>query len=239
MDGDGIMEEIMEGLEAKEAVDNSIIQAIQLNLTEDFPDEALSTDSSRGFDLTSIKAQYIKERLNETFSIFGWGLDGSYESNDKGVMYHGKLTVEVGSDIRAVTAVGFSLHKKATGDTYKSAQTDCLSKCASFIGIGNEVFKGNVVPPPKNYNPQATIQTSGYASAQVGTHTSPQPVDQVRTTRKNMGSITEKQLKYLWVMVKNSGKSEEDADTHIRETYCKSRDQLNSVELNQVIAWLK
>ena len=33
-------------------------------LAAPFPDEALAKDSSRGFDLTSVKAQYVVERLN-------------------------------------------------------------------------------------------------------------------------------------------------------------------------------
>ncbi len=32
-------------------------------------------------------------------------------------------------------------------DGYKSAVTDALSKCASYLGVGIEVFKGQVSPP--------------------------------------------------------------------------------------------
>jgi hypothetical protein len=38
-----------------------------------FPPEALSTHTSRGFELTSIKAAYVIERLNEVFSTCGIG----------------------------------------------------------------------------------------------------------------------------------------------------------------------
>lgn len=38
-----------------------------------FPPEALSNDSSRGFDLTSIRAAYVIERLNEVFGPCGIG----------------------------------------------------------------------------------------------------------------------------------------------------------------------
>lgn len=42
-------------------------------LTEPIPEEALSTDEGRGFPLTSIKAAYILERLNQVFGLLGYG----------------------------------------------------------------------------------------------------------------------------------------------------------------------
>ena len=38
-----------------------------------FPAEALSADTSRGFELTSIKAAYVIERLNDVFGPCGIG----------------------------------------------------------------------------------------------------------------------------------------------------------------------
>ena len=38
-----------------------------------FPPESLSSDTSRGFELTSIKAAYVIERLNEVFGPCGIG----------------------------------------------------------------------------------------------------------------------------------------------------------------------
>ena len=38
-----------------------------------FPEAALSADTSRGFELTSIKAAYVIERLNEVFGLCGFG----------------------------------------------------------------------------------------------------------------------------------------------------------------------
>jgi hypothetical protein len=42
-------------------------------LLSPFPDEALSADTSRGFELTSIKAAFVIERLNEAFGPCGIG----------------------------------------------------------------------------------------------------------------------------------------------------------------------
>lgn len=127
-------------------------------LTAPFPDEALSTDSSRGFDLTSVKAQYVKERLNEVLGFTNWRLDGQYEEVDGGILYQGRLTLFLGDFAcfpdggpmtHYVEALGFSAKKKNIGDTYKSAQTDALSKAVSNIGVANDVFKGKVAPPSK------------------------------------------------------------------------------------------
>ena len=41
-------------------------------LSAEFPKEAMTEDSSRGFSMTSIKAQYVRERLNEVMGVDGW-----------------------------------------------------------------------------------------------------------------------------------------------------------------------
>ena len=44
-----------------------------LALKAPFPPESLISDTSRGFELTSIKAAYVIERLNEVFGTCGIG----------------------------------------------------------------------------------------------------------------------------------------------------------------------
>ncbi|MEE8598013.1 MAG: Rad52/Rad22 family DNA repair protein [Dehalococcoidales bacterium] len=119
-----------------------------MKLIKSFPDEAMTTDNSRGFPLTSIKAQCVVERLNQVFGFDGWELEGEYETTKDGVLFFGKLEVEASGEGRHHhSGIGYSKNKKVEGDAYKSARTDCLSKCASWFGVGNEVFKGNVTPP--------------------------------------------------------------------------------------------
>lgn len=60
-------------------------------LRADFPEEAYSADRSRGHVLTSLKAQYITERLNEVFGLGNWSLSGEWQEVDDGVLYLGKL----------------------------------------------------------------------------------------------------------------------------------------------------
>lgn len=143
----------------------SDVKLFYKRLTTPFPDEALSVDSSRGFNLTSVKAQYVVERMNETFGMDGWTFTGEYQKEDNGVLYFGELAVRVGGETvvftsddgtqaetyeplwHTVEGVGYSDNKRNIGDTYKSARTDALSKAASMLGVANDVFKGKVAPP--------------------------------------------------------------------------------------------
>jgi len=117
-------------------------------LTADFQPEAMSKDMSRGFELTSIKAQYVVERLNEVFGVEGWKADYVVQLLDKeqGCVVKCVLIANINDGEKVIqrSAFGGSEIKKNIGDTIKSAMTDALSKTASHIGIGNEVFKGKV-----------------------------------------------------------------------------------------------
>jgi hypothetical protein len=134
-----------------------ILEDIYKKLSAPFPQEALKADKSRGsLVLTSITAQYIVERLNNVLGFTNWRLEGEYEKTDNGILFQGKLVLFLGhlaktpegaSMYHYVPAIGYSDNKRNVGDTYKSARTDALSKAASTLGVGNDVFKG-LVPPP-------------------------------------------------------------------------------------------
>jgi len=132
------------------------LKVVYEKLKAPFAPEALSSDISRGFTLTSVKAQYIVERLNDALGLGSWKLEGNYEKIGNGVMFHGKLTVEICGKTIQVENSGYAEPKENkksnAGDVYKSARTDCLSKCASWLGVANEVYKGNVQAPSKQKN---------------------------------------------------------------------------------------
>ena len=133
-------------------------------LSAPFPREALSQDKSRnkggkGVTLTSIRAQWIKERLNTVLGITGWRMSGTYDRNGDDVLYFGKLSISIiyftitdGSSpqppliTHEIETVGYARIFGNLGDAYKGAATDALSKAASFLGVGNEVFKGEIDP---------------------------------------------------------------------------------------------
>jgi hypothetical protein len=153
-------------------------------LRSPFPDEALSADTSRGFELTSIKAAFIIERLNEVFGPCGIGwryVHSPFEEIEIGngrveivtevafqyrfhatndctgcdpVMWNaqaGDWTFRNGASNHDWSEPIFTCGGKSLGkggavitDARKSAVTDGLTKAASMIGVGHQVFKGQV-----------------------------------------------------------------------------------------------
>ena len=142
-----------------------------------FPSESLKPDMSRGFELTSIKAAYVIERLNDVFGLCGVGWryvhapfedlimadrrtevltevalqyrvsddeqrgcspvewrDGWRLDHDRNRMWSEPLYA-VGGHCLGQGSVPYT-------DARKSAVTNGLTKAASMLGIGHEVFKG-------------------------------------------------------------------------------------------------
>ena len=118
-------------------------------LSAEFPKEAMTADTSRGFALTSIKAQYVRERLNEVMGVDGWEsqTDVVHVDNDGNVAVKMAMTLHFKDRSVTRSAFGGADRKKkgqTFGDVFKSAETDALSKVASNFGVGNDVFKGLV-----------------------------------------------------------------------------------------------
>ena len=130
----------LQGLQGEDVDTSPILEALE----EPFPNEAMTVDSSRGFALTSIKPQYLIERLNHVIGLGNWSHGGEYETVEGGVIFKGAIVATIGGKQVRQFAVGFGKTGKNVGDTYKSAKTDSLSKCVSYLGVGNDVFKGLV-----------------------------------------------------------------------------------------------
>lgn len=115
-------------------------------LREPFPAEAITQHPTKTF-LTTIKAIYVTERLNKVFGIGGWDLEYEIISDtDDYVTVQGRIVVE---ELGIKTPMQFGGHGKTgkntePADGYKSAMTDCQSKCASYLEIGLDVFKGKM-----------------------------------------------------------------------------------------------
>jgi hypothetical protein len=129
-------------------------EELRVKLRAEFPDKAYSAHPTKTF-LTTLKAMYVTERLNDVFGIGRWTihveiiertadyilLQGEFESKDYDIVipkqFGGHGTTGKGTEI---------------ADGYKSALTDCQSKIASYLEIGIEMFKGNINPPNKGAN---------------------------------------------------------------------------------------
>jgi len=136
----------------KETKKGPITDKMRKALKEPFPKEAYGAVGSKTY-LTSIKAMYIIERLNDVFGIGRWEvktkvvsltpptekekgyvlMEGVFHSLDYDVViskqYGGHVTTGKGTEL---------------ADGFKSAVTDVTTKLASALEIAVEVFKGNV-----------------------------------------------------------------------------------------------
>lgn len=131
---------------------------IRKELRGEFPAEAYSQHPTKTY-LTTLKAMYVTERLNNVFGIGKWTLEHEViKEQDNQVLIKGKLvfleydinlTEQYGS--HAITGKGVDI-----ADGYKSAITDCISKSASYLEIGIDMFKGKIAPP-KTQNKGKTV----------------------------------------------------------------------------------
>lgn len=102
------------------------------------PAEAVSPNSDKP-GLSSIKVIFVVERLNEVFGLNGWKVVN--EVVESGQMVVVKATLGVPKYGITVEQFGGN-NNFDRGDAYKGACTDALSKCASYLGVGMDVYKG-------------------------------------------------------------------------------------------------
>lgn len=125
-----------------------ITPEIRERLRTKLPDEAVSQHPTKTY-LSSIKAIYVIERLNDVFGVGKWSYDQKViERGDNGTVvvqvdlsipeYGIRLSSFGGNDNGGESAnKNFDL-----GDAYKGAVTDAITKICSMLEIGIDVFKG-------------------------------------------------------------------------------------------------
>lgn len=134
---------------------------LKKKLTRAFPEAAKQKKEYGGFKGTGYVPGYITERLNEVFGYDGWKAtletwvvmkDGNEAPidvllTDKFATVYVKL--EVNWDDKKATRWQFGTcnitEKGLTpGEAIKGAFTDALKKCAGYLDIGNDAYKGEV-----------------------------------------------------------------------------------------------
>ena len=141
------------------------------SLREPFPDEAITQHPTKTF-LSTIKAMYITERLNAVFGICGWDITHEIVSDDPNyVVVRGRIHLR---DYGLATPDQYGGHQKSgtntePADGYKSAVTDCQSKCASYLEIGIDVFKGLIKSDTPHPERRATRLHTAAGQAVVAT----------------------------------------------------------------------
>lgn len=107
--------------------------------------------------LSSIKAIYVTERLNDVFGVGSWQIKVNHVTTTDKSMVVVKVEFSIpeygiyfecygGNDNGGENSKNFDL-----GDAYKGATTDALTKIGSYLEIGIDVFKGlgNTAPAPQ------------------------------------------------------------------------------------------
>jgi hypothetical protein len=126
------------GLPAATAVSRALPADLLERLKAPLPTEAISPNPGRP-GLSVIKVIYVVERLNEVFGLNGWHVANQVVESGKMVVVKATVTVpEYGIEIEQYGGNDNS----DRGDAYKGACTDALSKCASYLGVGMDVYKG-------------------------------------------------------------------------------------------------
>src|SRR6201996_4593047 len=113
-------------------------EEVKAKLKERLPREAVSPNPQKP-GLSVIKVIYVVERLNEVFGLNGWHVDN--EVVETGRMVVVRATLSIPRYAIAIEQFGGN-DNPDRGDAYKGACTDALSKCASYLGIGMDVYKG-------------------------------------------------------------------------------------------------
>jgi hypothetical protein len=113
-------------------------EKIKQILATPLPKEALKKHPSRSY-LTTINPIYVVGRLNQAFEIGGWKFTTEViETSDKFVVVRGLLEVPE----HGIVVENYGGNDNTDrGDAYKGAATDALTKCASYLGIGAEVWR--------------------------------------------------------------------------------------------------
>ena len=142
---------------------------LKAKLKEPLPREAVSPNPQKP-GLSVIKVIYVVERLNEVFGLNGWHVDN--EVVETGRMVVVRATLSIPRYAIAIEQFGGN-DNPDRGDAYKGACTDALSKCASYLGIGMDVYKGLYE------NPGAGRQNGASPAART-----PAPKETFRTERR-------------------------------------------------------
>lgn len=134
-----------------------ITKEMRDKLRSPLPDEAVSVHPTKKF-LSSIKAIYVTERLNDVFGVGSWRTKVEFVSESFGkenkngnipVMVVVKLTFEIPEYSIYYESYGGN-DNEDRGDAFKGATTDALTKIGSFMEIGIDIFKGKNTKVGKN-----------------------------------------------------------------------------------------
>ena len=170
-----------EALAARKQLPPDLLEKLKAPL----PPQAVSPNPERP-GLSAIKVIYVVERLNEVFGLNGWHI--ANEVVEKGAMVVVKGTLTIDDYGIRIEQYGGNANPDR-GDAYKGACTDALSKCASYIGIGMDVYKGlRDERAPNNGNARSNPSPEASARKAVSSLTTKNVADRFSTLRTVLGN---------------------------------------------------
>jgi hypothetical protein len=192
----------------KEMETKKISDEMYNQLKADLPPEAISQHPTKTY-LSSIKAIFVTERLNDVFGCGSWQIrTETVSQNDKGmVVVKTILTIPEygvyyesfgGNDNGGDTNKNFDL-----GDAYKGATTDGMTKICSYLGIAIKVFKGLSNPGGKGYKFGSAKDESLPWIGEVNLN------NMILTIPKDREKVIESLTKYRWSKVNREKITEE------------------------------
>lgn len=133
---------------------NKVTEEMRKALREPLPQEAVKQHPTKTY-LSSIKAIYVTERLNDVFGVGSYKIKTQQIGEVNNGMVVCKVSLEIpeydiylesfgGNDNGGEGNKNFDL-----GDAYKGATTDAITKICSWLEIGIDVFKGKVTTQQK------------------------------------------------------------------------------------------
>lgn len=142
---------------------SKITDEMRDKLKAPLPVEAISKHPSKTY-LSSIKAIYVEERLNDVFGVGAWTtkvekIDSAASVTDKNgntpTMVVVKCTFEI-PEFGVYHECYGGNDNADLGDAYKGATTDAISKIGSYLEIGMDVYKGKggATSAPRQTAPQ-------------------------------------------------------------------------------------
>jgi hypothetical protein len=169
-----------EALDARKELPLDLLEKLKAPL----PPQAVSPNTDKP-GLSAIKVIYVVERLNEVFGLNGWHI--ANEVVEKGAMVVVKGTLTIDDFGIRIEQYGGNANSDR-GDAYKGACTDALSKCASYIGIGMDVYKGlRDERAPNNGNARSGDGPEAHTHRAVASLTTKNMAERFSTLRSVLG----------------------------------------------------
>lgn len=172
--------------ETEKGIGSALPAPVRAKLNSPISKSAIQKHPTRPY-LSTIKAMFVVERLNDAFGIGGWDIEHSIlENTPEHVIVVGRIYIKE-HDI--YTPIQYGGHPKGVkggepADAFKSAVTECLSKCASYLEIGIEVFKGEADKQPEN-KPKPPVKEPPPANPKPEPKTKPKPKPEPATPKES------------------------------------------------------